>query len=109
MKRQRPGRALSPGAVALTLTLAIAATSAVEVYALRAKERAENPPQRIDAAYCTKCHSDAKSLAKMRLKEGSSHFLFNADGTLRDPAFAANHAASAPYRRVPYPTEHSPR
>jgi hypothetical protein len=102
MTRQRTSRALSPAAVALTLTLAVAATSTVEVYALRAKERAENPPQRIDAAYCTKCHSDAKSLAKMRLKEGKSHLLFNADGTLRDPAFAAHHAASTSYG-LPYP------
>jgi hypothetical protein len=99
MTPRRPGRSLSPRTVALTLTVAVALTAAAEVSALRAKERADNPPQRIDAAYCTKCHTDAKSLAKLRRKEGGSHFLFNADGTLRDPAgFAAQHPALGPSR-----------
>jgi hypothetical protein len=91
-RRRISRRSLSPGAAALTLSLAVAAVAGAEVFALRAKERAENPPRRIDASYCTNCHKDAAGLKKLRLKEGGSGFLFNADGTLRDPAFAARHA-----------------
>lgn len=68
---------LSSRAVAALLTLALVAVGTVEWKALLAKERRENPPRLLDLAYCTKCHSDAKMLKKMRIKEGSSHFLFN--------------------------------
>ena len=61
----------------------------IEIHAVRAKELAANPPRRMDAAYCVKCHSDAKTIRTMRMKEDGANFLFNPDGTFKDPKFAA--------------------
>jgi hypothetical protein len=82
-------RNLSPRATALVLATACTVIGAVELQALKAHELARNPPQKIDTAYCLKCHSDPKTIKMMRMKEGGSSVLFNADGTFKDSKFAA--------------------
>lgn len=76
-------RKLSPITIAVTLASAIVVVGIVEIGALQAKERAENPPQYVNAENCVKCHSDVASLKKMRRKEGGTGVLFHKDGTLR--------------------------
>jgi len=80
---------LSFRAVALLLVTACTLIGTVEIKALKAYELAKNPPQKVDAGYCLKCHSDSKTIKMMRMKEDGSGVLFNADGTFKDPKFAA--------------------
>jgi len=59
-------------AVGVSVLLAVFVTS----NALAEKERSEHVSHRIDMAYCTSCHSDAKTLRRMKEKEGPCGFLF---------------------------------
>ncbi len=83
--------------VAISLTTICVVVGVVEVKALEAKEHADNPPKVVDAAYCLKCHNTPKGLKELRMKEGTAGFLFNKDGTLRDPKFTALHKGLTPF------------
>ena len=75
--RSMTNKTISP-AVAIAVTVAfVLMTACVESGTLASQERADHAPRKIDMAYCTSCHSDAAMLAKMKRKEGNTHFLFN--------------------------------
>lgn len=81
-------RNLSARTSVITLFLAVGVITVVELQALRIKEAKANPPSRVNAQNCLKCHSDEKTIRMMRMKEDGSGTLFNADGTFKDPKAA---------------------
>ncbi len=78
-------KAVSPRVAAAILAGAIIITCTVEWKSLLAKERRDNPVRVLTLASCTKCHSDAKTIAKMKWKEGDTHFLFDDKTTAFKP------------------------
>jgi hypothetical protein len=74
---------------ALVLTTACLIIGAVELQGLKAKEPVMDTAHPVDAAFCVKCHSDEKTIRRMRMKEGGTNELFNSDGTFKDPKLAA--------------------
>lgn len=76
---------LSYRSATLLLTFACILIGAVEIKALIAKEPFAQTPQKLNAAECIRCHSDPKTIKIMRLKEDGSNYLFNSDGTFKDP------------------------
>lgn len=81
-------RKLRPRSIALLLTSALAIVGIVELSALKVYERVKHPPQNPDTQYCLKCHSDAKTVQRMREKEDGANYLFKQDGTFKDSKFA---------------------
>ena len=62
----------------------------IEIKALIAKEPQLNAPRQIESVECVRCHSDKQSLAIMKWKEDGMCYLFNKDGSFKDPKLARN-------------------
>jgi len=88
MVRKIVQRQLSFQISALILLTACLIVGGVEIQALRAKEPTVDPARKVNAAECVRCHSDQKSINVMRLKEDGGNYLFNSDGTFKDPKLA---------------------
>src|SRR5438105_1032841 len=74
-------------ALVLLSSLLIAGT--VELKALKAREPSAGAPKKFSSGECIRCHSDQKTIDVMRMKEDGTGFLFNKDGTFKDPKLAA--------------------
>src|SRR5690348_17017620 len=81
-------RKLSMHTSAIAVLSACLIVGTVELRALRAKEPGIDPARKLNAAECVRCHSDPKSINVMRLKEDGANYLFNSDGTFKDPKLA---------------------
>ena len=90
MIKQTMNRTLSRGSSAICVTLVTLVVGAVEIKALIAREPESRPPAKMDAVQCVACHSDEKAIAQMRMKESGANYLFNPDGTFKDPRLARN-------------------
>jgi len=75
--------------VLISISAGLALITVVEIQALNAKERAALPPQTFNAVECVRCHSDQKTINMMRMKEDGAGYLFNPDGTFKDPKLAS--------------------
>lgn len=80
---------LSNPTVFVLVSIACVCIGAAQIKAPRAKEPSPLPPQKLHAAECIRCHSDQKTIRMMRLKEDGAGYLFNPDGTFKDPTLAA--------------------
>jgi hypothetical protein len=74
---------------ALVVTTACLIVGAVELQGLKAKEPVVDPTHQVNAMTCVKCHGDEKTIQMMRMKEDGTNYLFNPDGTFKDPKLAA--------------------
>ena len=88
MVKETITRKLSFRTSALVVLTACLIVGTVEFQALKAKEPMLKPGQKVNAAECVRCHSDPKSINIMRLKEDGGNYLFNSDGTFKDPKLA---------------------
>lgn len=96
MSGDKPTATVPMGAVIVILSLVPVLVGAVEWKTLPLKAPPQPPPVKISRAYCTRCHSDAGMLRRMRAKEGPTHVLFHADGSFIDPLLSPgvpDHAA----------------
>ena len=75
-------------ASALVLATVLLGAGAFEIKALVAKEPTSNHAKKFNEAECVRCHSDQKTISIMRMKEDGTGFLFNKDGTFKDPKLA---------------------
>jgi hypothetical protein len=82
-------RRLSPVSALAALLTGCLVIAGVEMQAIRAHEAPKLGPHKMDAAYCVSCHRDQKTIQTMRMKEDGANFLFNPDGTFKDPKFAS--------------------
>ena|SRR5258708_5219505 len=90
MVNAKINRKLSLGTSALVILTATLVVGAVEIKALIAREPSAQPLPKFDAMECVKCHTDKKTIDMMRYKEDGENFLFNKDGTFKDPRLATN-------------------
>ena len=81
-------RRLSVRTSVAVIAAAVLIAGAAELKALKAKEDWLNHPKKLNAAECVRCHSDQKSISVMRIKEDGAGYLFNKDGTFKDPSLA---------------------
>jgi hypothetical protein len=77
MPPKRLNRPLPPLAAASLIGVAAALVGGFEWTALRAKEARDYPVQNLNWAYCTRCHSDAFMIERMKYKEGACSFIFH--------------------------------
>jgi hypothetical protein len=78
-------RSITPRVAVIIILCAILIVAGVEIQALKSSERRGTHEMAVTAANCLKCHSDAKMIKRMWLKEDGVGPLFNTDGTFRDP------------------------
>lgn len=85
MTPQTTKKQLSFKTSALIVMVAVLIIGTAEFQALKAKEPVIKPPNTLNSAECVRCHHDPKSIATMRNKEDGTNYLFNPDGTFKDP------------------------
>jgi hypothetical protein len=74
----------------IIFSCSLLAVAGVEIKALMAREPELHAPKKLDAVECVRCHTDNQSLAVMRWKEDGMGYLFNKDGSFKDPKLARN-------------------
>ena len=82
----------------VVILITMAAIGAVEIKALRGKIPVVNSPQKLNAAECFRCHTDEKTITRMRDKEDGANYLFNKDGIFK-PASWERPSATAVVRQ----------
>ena len=61
----------------IAILLITAGLAFISFYEWHALNTIDHPaPRKIDAAYCTSCHTDSATMRAMKLKEGNTHFIF---------------------------------
>ena len=65
---------------------------AVQLNALRSRQSTQVTPAKAThvVAECLRCHSDKKTIDRMRDKEDGGNYLFNSDGTFKENINLAN-------------------